>query len=115
MDSLENVPHQVTSVFVSLLTGRLCSVLVSIMSSTEASEIACEIVSELLDRVCSPPTSPVNTVKVQQPPSFDICLLSRELCEVVNAYSLRAPGVRVEVYQIKGLDQKASGRLTNSL
>ncbi len=90
------------------------------MSGGEAAEIVEEVLSELLTRIslCYPPQQPpLETVHPPQPPPLetehpllDLCTLSRELCELLKSYSLRTlTGAKVEVCQIKSLEQKASG------
>ncbi len=92
------------------------------MSGGEAAEIVEEVLSELLTRIslCYPPQPPpLETEHPPQPPPapletehplLDLCTLSRELCELLKSYSLRTvTGAKVEVCQIKSLEQKASG------
>ncbi len=94
------------------------------MSEGEAAEIVEEVLSDLLTRICYPPQPPsleTQLTKISYPPHpppletehplLDLCTLSRELCELLKSYSLRtSTRTRVEVCQIKTLQQKASGK-----
>ena len=105
------------------------------MSGGEAAEIVEEVLSELLTRISlcyspqplplaletehPPQPLPLETEHPPQPlpletehPLLDLCTLSRELCELLKSYSLRTvTGAKVEVCQIKSLEQKASGNV----
>ena len=83
------------------------------MSSPEASEVVDEILTDLLTQVCSPqpPPPPAPTVPPEDVggPHFDLCYMSREVCDLLNCFSLRPAGVHIEVCQVKCLEQQASG------
>ena len=81
------------------------------MSSPEASEVVDEILTDLLTQVCSPRPAPPPTVPPEDVggPQFDLCYMSREVCDLLNCFSLRPAGVHIEVCQVKCLEQQASG------
>ncbi len=88
------------------------------MSAMEAVAVVEEVLSELLTMICCPSDPQSDTVETElhQQPLLDLNTMAREQCELFNPHSLRSTATtKVEVCQIKCLNQKGSGTVKHAL